>query len=133
MSFASVNYLAILVAAIACFAWGAAWYMSLSKAWLAAVRLDPSEIKPSPIPYAISFVALLVMGWVMSGVIIHMGVAGLWPGIVTGFLLWLGFVATTLTVNHRYEGFGWDLTIIDTGQWLGVCVIMGAILGWWAG
>jgi len=50
MSFASVNYLAIFVAAIACFAWGAVWYMSLSKPWLAAVRLDPSQIKPSPIP-----------------------------------------------------------------------------------
>jgi len=119
MNFASVNYLAILVASIACFAWGAAWYMGLSKPWLRAIRLDPATIKPSPLPFVISFFALLVMGWVMSGVIFHMGVAGLWP--------------TTLTVNHRYEGFGWDLTIIDGGHWLGVAVIMGAILGWWAG
>jgi hypothetical protein len=133
MSFAGVNYLAILVAAVVCFAWGAAWYMGLSKQWIAAARRDPDTIKPTPVPFIISFIALLVMGWVMSGVIGHMGVAGLWPGIVVGFLLWLGFVATTLTVNHRYQDYGWDLTLIDGGHWLGVAVIMGAILGWWAG
>ena len=37
MAFAGMNYLAILVAAVAAFAWGAAYYMTLSKQWLAAV------------------------------------------------------------------------------------------------
>jgi hypothetical protein len=133
MDLAAVNYLAILVAAIACFAWGAAWYMGLSRPWIAAARLDPATIKPSPVPFILSFIALLVMGWVMSGVIFHMGVSGIWPGIVTGSLLWLGFMATTIAVNHRYQNFGWDLTVIDGGHWLGVALIMGAILGWWAG
>ena len=30
-----------------------------------------------------------------------------------------------------YEGFGWDLTIIDSLHWLGVTLIMGAIIGLW--
>lgn len=113
MSFAGVSYLSIIVAAIASFAWGAAW--------------------PSPAPFIISFAALLIMGWVMAGIIGHIGATSVWPGIVTGFLLWLGFIATTLAVNHRYENFGWDLTLIDGGHWLGVALIMGAIIGWWAG
>ena len=133
MNFAGVSYLSIIVAAIASFAWGAAWYMGLSKPWLKAARLDPASIKPSPVPFIISFVSLLIMGWAMAGIIGHIGVAGIWPGIVTGFLLWLGFIATTLAVNHRYQNFGWDLTVIDGGHWLGVALIMGAIIGWWAG
>jgi hypothetical protein len=132
MSLADVNYLAILVSSIACFAWGAVWYMGLSRPWVTAARLDPATIKPSPVPFILSFIALLIMSWVMSGVIFHMGVAGIWPGIVVAFLLWLGFMATTISVNHRYQNFGWDLTIIDGGHWLGVALIMGAILGWWA-
>jgi hypothetical protein len=71
--------------------------------------------------------------WVLAGVIGHLGPdqVTLWNGIVSGFLLWLGFIATTLAVNHRYQNFGWDLTAIDAGHWLGVCLIMGAIIGWW--
>ncbi|MEV8805597.1 DUF1761 domain-containing protein, partial [Mesorhizobium ciceri] len=66
------------------------------------------------------------------------GGGGAWPGgeptwlagLVFGFVLWLGFVATTLSVNHRYENFGWDLTLIDGGHWLGVLLIIGAVIGW---
>lgn len=40
-------------------------------------------------------------------------------------------IATTIAVNQCYEGFGWDLTPIDWGHWLGVMLIMGAIIGRW--
>ncbi|HSO46981.1 MAG TPA: DUF1761 domain-containing protein, partial [Rhizobiaceae bacterium] len=36
---------------------------------------------------------------------------------------------TTLVVNHRYGGFGWDLTLIDAGHWLAVLLVMGAVIG----
>ena len=55
----------------------------------------------------------------------------LWNGVISGFFVWLGFMATTVAVNQRYEGFGWDLTIIDAGHWLGVAIIMGAVIGSW--
>ncbi len=133
MSFGGVSYLAILVAAVAAFAFGAAWYMGLSKPWIRAARLNPADIKPTAVPFIISFLALLVMGWVLAGVIGHLGEgqATLRNGLITGLLLWAGFTATTLTVNHRYQGFGWDLTLIDAGHWLGVALIMGGIIGWW--
>lgn len=38
-------------------------------------------------------------------------------------------MATTVAVNQRYEGFGWDLTLIDAGHWLGVALIMGGVIG----
>ena len=78
-----------------------------------------------------SFVCELVMAWVLAGVIGHLGTGQvtLCNGVVSGFFLWLGFLATTIAVNQRYEGFGWDLTVIDAGHWLGVAVIMGGVIG----
>jgi hypothetical protein len=38
-----------------------------------------------------------------------------------------------MTVNHRYQGFGWDLTLIDGLHWLGVALVMGAVIGWFGG
>ena len=133
MAFGGMNYLAIVVAAIAAFFFGAAWYGGLSKPWVKAVRVDPTTLKMTPMHFATSIVAELVMAWVLAGVIGHLGPgqATLWNGVVSGFFIWLGFVATTTAVNQRYEGYGWDLTLIDWGHWLGVLLIMGAIIGWW--
>jgi len=50
---------------VAGFAWGAAYYMTLSKRWLAAV--DKAEPNKSPAPFIISFIALIVMAWVLAG------------------------------------------------------------------
>lgn len=129
MAFAGMNYLAILVAAVAAFAWGAAYYMTLSKPWLAAVgRIEPNK---SPTPFIISFVALLVMGFVLAGSIGHLGPGQVTVknGIISGLILWAGFVVTTVFVNNAYPGRKYSLSVIDCGHWLGVLVIQGAVIG----
>ena len=136
MQFGGVSYVAILVAAIVGFVFGAAYYGVLSKPWMKAARIAPKGGGPA-MPGAglliTSFVCELVMAWTLAGIVGHLGAGQvtLWNGVVTGFLVWLGFMATTLAVNQRYEGFGWDLTLIDAGHWLGVALLMGAIVGWW--
>ena len=131
MAFAGMNYFAILIAAIAAFGWGAAYYMTLSKQWLAAVGLTEQQLgnKRSPVPFIISFVALLMMGFVTAGVIGHLGQVTVKAGIVTGLFLWLGFVVTTVFVNNAYPGRKFSLSVIDSIHWLGVLVIQGAVIG----
>ncbi|MGE0501094.1 MAG: DUF1761 domain-containing protein [Rhizobiaceae bacterium] len=133
MDFTGVNWLAVLVAAIAAFAFGAAWYMSLSKPWMKASRIDPLKGERSIVPFVVSFIGLLIMAYVLHVLMGAIAFSGMTVtmGLVTGFIVWLGFMATTMAVNHRYEGFGWDLTLIDGAHWLGVALIMGAIIGWW--
>lgn len=129
MVFAGMNYLAILVAAVAAFAWGAAYYMTLSKQWLAAVgRTEPNK---SPKPFILSFVALLVMAFVLSGAIAHLGPGQVTVknGIISGLILWAGFVVTTVFVNNAYPGRKYMLSVIDSIHWLGVLVIQGAVIG----
>ena len=42
MSFAGMNYLAIVVAAVAAWIFGAVYYAGLGKRWMKAARIDPS-------------------------------------------------------------------------------------------
>ena len=129
MTFAGLNYLAILLAALAAFGWGAIYYMTLSKQWLAAVgRVEPNK---SPVPFVISFVALVVMAWVLAGTLGHLGPGQVTVknGIISALFLWLGFVVTTVFVNNAYPGRRYSLSVIDSIHWLGVLVIQGAVIG----
>ncbi|TGQ50209.1 DUF1761 domain-containing protein [Mesorhizobium sp. M1C.F.Ca.ET.193.01.1.1] len=132
MDFSTVNWLAVIVAAVLAWLFGAVWYTGLSKPWLRAAKLDPATMKRSVAPFIISFIAELIMALVMTLVVgaITGGEPNPLAGVIFGFVLWLGFVATTLSVNHRFEGFGWDLTLIDAGHWLGVLIIIGVVIGW---
>ena len=93
MVFAGLNYLAILLAALAAFGWGAIYYMTLSKQWLAAVGISKEQMQAgaSASPFVISFVALIVMSWVLAGTVGHLGPGQvtLKNGIISGLFLWL--------------------------------------------
>jgi len=133
MTFAGMNYLAILLAALAAFGWGAAYYMTLSKQWLTAVGMSKEQMETNrtAVPFIISFVALLVMGWVLAGTLGHLGPGQvtLKNGIISALFLWLGFVVTTIFVNNAYPGRKYSLSVIDSIHWLGVVVIQGAVIG----
>jgi hypothetical protein len=135
MTFAGMNWLAILIATIAGFAFGAAYYMSLSKPWLAAIGKTKEQItaegKGSPLPFIISIVALAVMAVVLAGMIGHLGAGRvtLRNGVITALFMWVGFVITTMAVNNAFGQRKASLTVIDGIHWLGVLVIQGAIVG----
>jgi hypothetical protein len=129
VAFAGMNYFAVLIAAVAAYIWGAAYYMTLSKQWLAAVGI--AQPNRSVAPFIISFVALLIMAFVLAGSIGHLGPGNvsIKNGIISGLIIWAGFVATTVVVNNAYPGRKIMLSIIDGIHWLGVLVIQGAVLG----
>ena len=87
------------------------------------------EPKPDPKIFAMTFVCQLVIAWMLAGVMGHISQVSVMGGIITAASLWLGFVATTLIVNHRFQSAPWSLTLIDGAHWLGVMVIMGIVIG----
>lgn len=137
MTFAGINYLAVFIAAIAGFGFGAVYYMTLSRQWMNAVGWDAEqqaahmkgELNPSKAPFVVGIIANLVMAWVLAGMIGHLGAVTLQSGIISGALAWLGFVVTTLSVNYAFGGRRPMLTVIDGAHWLGVLLIMGAVIG----
>ncbi len=142
MSFAAVNYPAIIAAAVAGWLIGGMYYGALGKPWVAALGTTMEEFKARQaamkgsahawLPFVLSFVADLIMAFVLAGLIGHIGVMTPRAGIITGVLVWLGFVVTTLTTNYAFGGRKYMLTVIDCGHWLAVLVAMGALLGAWA-
>ena len=134
MPFSGVNYLAILAAAVASWLFGALWYGVFGNAWMTALGTTKEELmgpsgKASPAPFAIAFVAELVMAWTLAGIIGHTGRVTVGDGLISAFLVWLGFVLTTTLVNHRYSRQKPALTVIDAGHWLGVLLIQGVVIG----
>ena len=136
MNFAGYSYLAIGLAAVASFMFGGVWYGVLGKQWMAAVGKTEDDIKnsgrPMPILLGMTFVALLVMAWVLAGVIGHLGQGQItiWNGLVSAAFVWFGFVLTTVIVNHGFQGSKASLTVIDSLHWLGVLLIQGLVIGW---
>ena len=141
MSFAGINHLAILVAAVAAWLAGAVWYGALAKPWVAAQGLTMDEFKArlearkgglgGYASYIVAFIAELIMAWVLAGLIGHLGVGqvSIRNGVISGLFAWLGFVVTAMAVNNAFGGRSLLLTAIDAGHWLVVLLIMGAIIG----
>ena len=125
-----VNYLSVLVAAIAGWIFGSLWYWLLGSAWMKA--LGWAETGPSAPPIAtmiLSFLCELLMAAALFGIIHHIGEATIVRALFSAFMIWLGFVATTLAVNYRFARRPWSLVLIDGGHWLGVLLIMGIVIG----
>ena len=132
MEFAGVNYIAVAVATVAGYAFGSVYYMLLGDAWMSALGKTKEEMKPSPGPFIAAFICQGVMAFVLAGLIGHLGNEGytIVNGIISGAFCWFGFVVTSIIVNHGFQGASLKLTVIDSAHWLGVLVIMGAIIGW---
>ena len=136
----NLHALPIVAAAIAAWIFGAIYYGILGKTWLAAQGKTMEQVKvenagrstaAKTAPFVLSFIAEIVMAAALSGILFHIGIYGLWAGAFSGLMCWLGFVLTTIVVNNAYTFRRPLLTTIDSAHWLGVLVIIGAILGWW--
>lgn len=133
--FGSVNWLAIIVAAIASMALGFAWYMVLANQWMAALGKTREQIMAGPgsnqaTPFIIAALMQLVMAYSLALFIPRlMGATTIGNGLIVAFHAWLGFVITSMIINHRYQGSKWGLTVIDGGYLLGVLLVQGLVIG----
>jgi hypothetical protein len=135
----NLNWLPVIIAAVAAWMFGAVYYGVLGKAWLAAQGTTMEQTKAAnagksaaakATPFVLSFIAEIVMGVAMSGILFHIGIYGLGAGLFSGAMIWIGFVLTTIAVNNAYTFRSVKLTAIDAGHWLGVLLIIGGVLGW---
>ncbi|MFT5440685.1 MAG: hypothetical protein ACI9MJ_002559 [Alphaproteobacteria bacterium] len=134
MHFAGMNYLAILVAAAAGFIFSFAWYASLGKQWMAAVGKSEDALKQGGMagPLVVSVVAQLVIAFMLAGTLGHLGTGQMTikGGVLTGAMIWFGFVMTTMAVNYAWQWANAMLNVIDGFHWLGVFVLQGLVIGW---
>src|SRR6266702_1564398 len=103
-----VNYLAVLVAAVAVFVLGWLWYSPLLffKPWMRLRGMDPVATMPAG-KLLIELVRCLVLAYVIARLVALLGVSS-WMGAVHfGFLLWIGFPVILLTGSVLWENILW--------------------------
>lgn len=133
MAFAGLNWLAIFVAAAGGFIFGGLWYGLLGRPWMTAAGLSEQDVKGdgslySKLPYLYAIAANLVMAFTMAGLMAHM-VVDLKHGLISAGFIWGGFILPALLVNYGFQMRPFRLTLIDAGHWLGVLMIISAIIG----
>ena len=128
MTFAGINHLAVLIAAVLAWLASAAWYMSLGKHYADALGKTPVRAFG---PYLLVLIIDLIVAWMLAGVLGHLGAGQvtLRNGVISGAFLWFGFVLTTMTANYSFTGQNRRLLLIDAGNWLIVLLVMGAVIG----
>jgi Protein of unknown function (DUF1761) len=137
MPMAEVNYLAILVAAVAAFVLGAVWYspMLFGRPWLRARGWSPDRTEQMREgigrSYGIAFVCYLVMASVLAMLFSFAGFLGATDGLWLGFLCWLGFAATIGLTRHLFSDRPFWLYLIDVTFQLAYLLAMGGIIGMW--
>jgi hypothetical protein len=130
------NYLAILVAAIACFLFEAGWYSLFMQQWLDGIgrtrewMMGPAAINPA-FQYLTALVSAAVIAASISCITQLTGVQTALRGIKVAAMLWFGFVLTTYSTEYVFEVRPWSLLGINAGFWLLGMMLMGAIVGVW--
>jgi len=129
-----VNYLAVVVAAIANYVIAMIWYaMIFGKAWQKLTGM--TDMKPAPLNIVLSLIGSLIMSYVLCHSIAfgnyYVGTAGVGGGLMGGFFSWLGFVAPVTLMTKLYEKKAWGLWLLDNGFWLISLLVMGSILSLW--
>ncbi|NRA30300.1 MAG: DUF1761 domain-containing protein [Parvularculaceae bacterium] len=129
------NFLTILAGTVAAFAFGAVYYSSLSKPWMAAAKLSEDDIKAktglaAAAPYIIAFLCEFWIAAILAGaLILAPEEAGEWTmAIGTAIVLWVGFIAPAMLVNNRYHMEPLSLFGINAGHWLGVLIIQAVVM-----
>ena len=141
MDFGSINWLAVLVCVIVSFAVGFVYFspkVFFDMWWKALGKTEKDQPGSGGMGMTWSFTAL-------ASVVQAVGMAFLVPvigermpggvnavnGALTGFMLWLPFMAATSLTNRMFAGHGLKVWAIEAGNHLITLVLFGLILGAW--
>ncbi len=124
-----MEYLGVIVAAVASYAFGAAWYMILSKQWLEAADLKAEDIdRKNPTPFIISFIAAVVVAGMMRHMFAQANIVDASKGLWSGFGLGAFIAAPWIVTNYAFAGRSMRLSFIDGLYAIVGCTIMGLVL-----
>jgi hypothetical protein len=135
-----LNWLAVLVAAISTMVVGFVWYSPLlfAKPWMREMGYDPDdktkvqEMQKSAGPaYFGSLIAGFLSAFTLALFFHWLRVQDLHLGLMAGFHIWLGFVATVQFTGALFSKQSMKLFAINTGYQLVCYLSMSAILAAW--
>ena len=134
-SFASLNWLAIILATVSAFVIGGAWYSPalFGKQWQRLIGLSDEELKrgsPAKI-FGGAFVLTLFAAFNLAMFIGPESPQSTFGfAVMAGFLTGFGWVAMAYGVTYLFERRPTAVWLINAGYWVVALTVMGAIIGW---
>ena len=126
-----INFLAVIVAAVAAFILSGVWYGVFGNqlALLHPAYADSGSLsaKDVIVELARNLVLALVLAWLVD----QIGVDDWAQGALLGFMLWIGIAVVLLIGSVYHEKVPAKLAAIHAGDWLLKLVVIAMIAGVW--
>jgi hypothetical protein len=124
-----MEFLNVIAAAVAAFAFGAVWYIAMSKPWLAASGITEEQQRSGgPMPFVVGLVAMVVVAGMMRHMLGTSGVTTVGGGAIAGFGIGAFLITPWVAMNYAFGMRKPALTVIDGVNSVVGCTIMGAVL-----
>ena len=119
----------VLAAAIAAFAFGAVWYIAMSKPWMAASGVTEAQQKSGgPMPFVVGILAMVLVAGMMRHLLGSAGVTTIGGGAIAGLGIGGFLITPWVAMNYAFSLRKPALTVIDGVNSVVGCTIMGAVL-----
>ena len=128
-----MEILNVIVAAVAAFAFGAVWYMTMSKPWIAAaeITLGPDG-RPANAggasPFVIGLIGMLLAAGMMRHIFGMAGIDTVAKGVMSGLGIGAFSVMPWVAMNYAFGQRKGMLTVIDGVNVIVGCGIIGLVL-----
>ena len=132
----TLNYAAILVAAIVNMVIGALWYSPLlfGNIWMKAMKFSKNEMKGDKYMgarYAVAFLVGLLMIYIMAHYVSAFEANTASMGAQAAFWPWLGFMVPVLAGDILWNGKPISVFVINASHYLVALLMAGVILATW--
>lgn len=130
MNIFDVNWIAVIVGAIAGFVVGGIWYGPIiGKKWMGAVGLSEEHIKEGnmAVIFGGAFAFSLLASWTMAHIFATYDDLSAQVKILTAFGVAIGFIIPAIGTNYLFSQKSKTLFFIDAVYWILFYIAMGAV------
>lgn len=131
-----MNYVEILVTTIVAFALGAIWYGPVfGKTWMKLANISMDEMKNMALSpkqaMGLGFISTIVYVWALAWVIEAFAITAIADVVMPAFVIWLGFIATTLVDGFLWKGESFKLFLFNIAyQAVQIAIISSILVSW---
>jgi len=131
----SINYSAIVIAAIVSLIFGFLWFtMFFKKAYMKDLGKTKEQMDKGPsllVASSLQFMGNLLMAFVLAWLIQQLGYTSLTQTLQLTILIWLGFIVAVIGPFYAFQAYSLRFFLIIVGGVLGFLIINTIILTIW--
>ena len=131
----NVNLWSVIVAAVVAFVLGGLWYSPLlfGKKWMKLSKMSEKDMKGTNahLSYLGTLIISLVTAYILAVFVGYAGAMTFSSGMLAGFWVWLGFVATKSFGGVLWEKKPFALWVLNSGYDLLSLLLMAGIIAVW--